>query len=156
MPHKVNPIDFENAEANLGISTALLEHLSTKLPVSRLQRDLSDSSASRNIGPAIGHACLALKSILNGLGKVAIDKQAIASDLENAWEILGEAVQTVMRKAGYENAYEHMKDLTRGHRDYKERSRQLSQRPRSPPRRPQKPEKPNAPILHRACPATCG
>ena len=114
MPHKVNPIDFENAEANLGISTALLEHLSTKLPVSRLQRDLSDSSASRNIGPAIGHACLALKSILNGLGKVAVDKQAIASDLENAWEILGEALQTVMRKAGYENAYELMKDLTRG------------------------------------------
>ena len=114
MPHKVNPIDFENAEANLGISTALLEHLSTKLPVSRLQRDLSDSSASRNIGPAIGHACLALKSILNGMGKVAIDKQAIASDLENAWEILGEAVQTVMRKNGYENAYELMKDLTRG------------------------------------------
>ena len=114
MPHKVNPIDFENAEANLGISTALLEHLSTKLPVSRLQRDLSDSSAIRNIGPAIGHAYLALKSLLNGMSKVAIDKQAIASDLENAWEILGEAVQTVMRKAGYENAYELMKNLTRG------------------------------------------
>ena len=79
MPHKVNPIDFENAEANLGVSTALLEHLATKLPVSRLQRDLSDSSASRNIGPAIGHACLALKSLASGMGKVAIDKRAIAA-----------------------------------------------------------------------------
>ncbi len=114
MPHKVNPIDFENAEANLGVSTALLEHLATKLPVSRLQRDLSDSSASRNIGPAIGHACLALKSLLKGMGKIAIDKRAIARDLETKWEVLGEAIQTVMRKAGYENPYEQMKALTRG------------------------------------------
>ena len=114
MPHKVNPIDFENAEANLGVSTALLEHLATKLPVSRLQRDLSDSSASRNIGPAIGHACLALKSLASGMGKVAIDKRAIARALNAEWAVLGEAIQTVMRKAGYEDPYERMKALSRG------------------------------------------
>ncbi len=114
MPHKVNPIDFENAEANLGVSTALLEHLAIKLPVSRLQRDLSDSSATRNIGPAIGHACLALKSLARGMGKVAIDKRAIARALNAEWPVLGEAVQTVMRKAGYEDPYERMKALSRG------------------------------------------
>lgn len=114
MPHKVNPIDFENAEANLGVSTALLEHLAIKLPVSRLQRDLSDSSATRNIGPAIGHACLALTSLAKGMGKVAIDKRAISRALNAEWPVLGEAVQTVMRKAGYEDPYERMKALSRG------------------------------------------
>ena len=114
MPHKVNPIDFENAEANLGMSTALFEHLATKLPVSRLQRDLSDSSALRNIGPAIGHTCVALQSLLKGLNKTAIDKNVMHRNFENEWEVLGEAVQTVMRKEGYENPYEQMKTLTRG------------------------------------------
>jgi len=114
MPHKVNPIDFENAEANLGVSTSIFEHLATKLPVSRLQRDLSDSSTLRNIGPAIGHSCVALQSLLKGLNKTAVDNNAIKRDFENEWEVLGEAVQTVMRKTGYENPYEQMKALTRG------------------------------------------
>lgn len=114
MPHKVNPIDFENAEANLGVGTSLFEHLATKLPVSRPQRDLSDSSALRNIGPAIGHTCVALQSLLKGLNKTTIDKNAIDRDFENKWDVLGEAVQTVMRKTGYENPYEQMKALTRG------------------------------------------
>jgi adenylosuccinate lyase len=114
MPHKVNPIDFENSEANLGISTALFEHLATKLPVSRLQRDLSDSSALRNVGPAFGHAVVALRSALRGLSRVAVDHEALARDLDGSWEVLAEAVQTVLRRLGHPGAYELMKELTRG------------------------------------------
>lgn len=114
MPHKINPIDFENSEANLGISTALLEHLATKLPVSRLQRDLSDSSALRNAGVAIGHSLVAIKSALRGLGKLEVGSEAVDDDLRDAWEVLAEAVQTVMRKANYPNAYDLLKTLTRG------------------------------------------
>jgi adenylosuccinate lyase len=114
MPHKVNPINFENSEGNLGISNALLGHLAAKLTISRLQRDLSDSSALRNIGTAIGHACIALRSALKGLDRVEVDEKILQEDLDNAWEVLAEAVQTIMRKAGYDNPYEQMKGLTRG------------------------------------------
>ena len=116
MPHKVNPINFENSEANVGISSALLEHLSTKLPVSRLQRDLTDSSALRNLGPAIGHSLVGLKSAMRGLRQVAVDESLLAAELDGAWEVLAEAVQTVMRKQGGEDAYELLKDFTRGQR----------------------------------------
>jgi adenylosuccinate lyase len=114
MPHKVNPIDFENAEANLGVSSALLDHLATQLPVSRLQRDLTDSSALRNVGVAIGHGSLALQSAVQGLGKLEVDTETLQNDLDNTWEVLAEAVQTVMRKVGYPGAYERLKELTRG------------------------------------------
>ena len=114
MPHKVNPIDFENSEANLGISNALLDHLASKLPVSRLQRDLTDSSAIRNAGNAVGHSYIAIKSAIRGIDRVSIDGAAIKKDLEDAWEVLAEPVQTVMRKAGIENPYEKMKELSRG------------------------------------------
>jgi adenylosuccinate lyase len=114
MPHKVNPIDFENSEANLGVSSALFEHLATKLPVSRLQRDLSDSSALRNVGPGFGHAVVALRSALRGVSRVAVDHEALERDLDEEWEVLGEAIQTVMRRLGHPGAYERMKELTRG------------------------------------------
>ena len=114
MPHKVNPIDFENAEANLGLSTAVFEHLTTKLPVSRLQRDLSDSSALRNLGVALGHSVVALHSARSGFGKVGVNRELIAQDLTDAWEVLAEAIQTVMRNAGYDNPYDRLKQLTRG------------------------------------------
>jgi len=114
MPHKVNPINFETSEANLGVSNALLEHLAVKLPVSRLQRDLSDSSALRNVATAIGHAVVALEYARKGLATVCVDADCLRADLVNAWEILSEAVQTVMRKSGLENPYERMKALTRG------------------------------------------
>ena len=114
MPHKVNPIDFENSEANVGISNALLEHLAGKLQVSRQQRDLSDSSALRNIGVAIGHSLLAIHSAIQGLGRVEVDREAVRDDLDGAWEVLAEAVQMVMRRAGFENPYEQIKALTRG------------------------------------------
>jgi adenylosuccinate lyase len=114
MPHKVNPIDFENAEANAGMSTAVLGHLATKLPVSRLQRDLSDSSALRNVGVGVGHGVLALRAARRGLGRVEADPRAMAADLDQAWEVLSEAVQTVMRRYGYSDPYERLKELTRG------------------------------------------
>ncbi|MCY4070438.1 MAG: adenylosuccinate lyase [Chloroflexi bacterium] len=114
MPHKVNPINFENAEANLGISSATLGHLALKLPVSRLQRDLSDTSALRNFGAAIAHSLLALTSTSQGLSKVEIDRVALQDDLDNAWEVLGEAIQTVLRKHQVAGAYEQLKDMTRG------------------------------------------
>ena len=114
MPHKVNPIDFENAEANLGISSATFAHLAEKLPVSRLQRDLSDSSALRNFGVAIAHSYLALLSAERGLSIVEIDRAALTADLAEAWEVLAEAVQTIMRKHHLPGAYERMKTLTRG------------------------------------------
>ena len=114
MPHKVNPINFENSEANLGVSNALLEHLAAKLPVSRLQRDLSDSSALRNLGPAIGHSLVGLKAALRGLRQVAVDEERLAAELDDAWEVLAEAAQTVMRKQGVGDAYESLKAFTRG------------------------------------------
>lgn len=114
MPHKVNPIDFENAEANLGLSNAILDHLANKLPVSRLQRDLSDSSAQRNIGTGIAHSHLALTYTLKGLKKTVVNKDALAADLNHAWEVLSEAVQTVMRKHGHANSYDKLKAITRG------------------------------------------
>ena len=114
MPHKVNPINFENSEANVGISSALLEHLAAKLPVSRLQRDLTDSSALRNLGPAIGHSLVGLKSAMRGLRQVAVDEDLLAAELDDAWEVLAEAVQTVMRKQGAGDAYEMLKGFTRG------------------------------------------
>ena len=114
MPHKVNPINFENSEANLGVSNALLTHLAAKLPVSRLQRDLTDSSALRNLGTAIAHSYVALQSTLRGLGVLEVNPAAIAHDLDDAWEVLAEPIQTVMRRVGTPNAYERLKELTRG------------------------------------------
>ena len=114
MPHKINPINFENSEANLGLSNALLGHLAAKLPVSRMQRDLTDSSALRGLGPAIAHSTLALRSALRGLERLEISPDALARDLDDAWEVLAEPIQTVMRRVGIPNAYERLKDLTRG------------------------------------------
>lgn len=114
MPHKINPIDFENAEGNLGVSNAILGHLADKLPVSRLQRDLSDSTALRNFGVALAHSYLALLSSRRGLSKLKADEAAMSADLAEAWELLAEAVQTVMRKHGVNDAYEQLKCLTRG------------------------------------------
>ena len=114
MPHKVNPIDFENSEANVGLANAILDHLANKLPVSRLQRDLSDSSAIRSMGTGIAYASIALQSATRGLRKLSVNTQKLASDLDASWEVLGEAVQTVMRKHGLENPYERLKTLTRG------------------------------------------
>ena len=114
MPHKVNPIDFENSEANLGLSNALLDHLANKLPISRLQRDLSDSSAQRNIGSAIAYSQMALVYASKGFGKTVVNNQAIDNHLTGAWEVLSEAVQTVMRKHGHTNPYDKLKEITRG------------------------------------------
>ena len=116
MPHKVNPIDFENSEGNLGIANALLRHLSDKLPVSRWQRDLSDSTVLRNVGVALGHSLLAWESCLKGLGKCEADAARMLEDLEANWEVLGEAVQTLMRRHGLPDPYEQLKGLTRGKR----------------------------------------
>ena len=114
MPHKVNPIDFENAEGNFGLANALLAHLSQKLPVSRWQRDLTDSTVLRNMGVALGHAVLGYDSLQRGLAKLEVDRAAIDADLDNAWEVLAEAVQTVMRRYALPNPYERLKALTRG------------------------------------------
>jgi len=114
MPHKVNPIDFENAEGNLGLANALLAHFADKLPISRLQRDLTDSTVLRNLGVAVGHAALSFQSLQTGLGKVELDAGRLAEDLDRAWEVLGEAVQTVMRAHGMPDAYDRLKGLTRG------------------------------------------
>jgi adenylosuccinate lyase len=114
MPHKVNPIDFENSEGNLGVANALLAHLAEKLPVSRFQRDLSDSTVLRNLGTALGHCLLAYESCLKGLGKLELDEARLTADLEENWEVLAEAIQTVMRRYGLANPYERLKDLTRG------------------------------------------
>ena len=113
MPHKVNPIDFENAEGNLGIANAILEHLSAKLPISRLQRDLTDSTVLRNIGVPMSHGFIALKSTTKGLGKLLINREAIECDLENNWAVVAEGIQTVLRREGYPKPYEALKDLTR-------------------------------------------
>jgi adenylosuccinate lyase len=114
MPHKVNPIDFENAEGNLGLANALLGHFADKLPVSRLQRDLTDSTVLRNLGVAIGHSVLSYRSLELGLGKIELDPARVAEDLDRAWEVLGEAVQTVMRAHGIPDAYDRLKSFTRG------------------------------------------
>ncbi len=114
MPHKVNPIDFENAEGNYGLANALLAHLSQKLPVSRFQRDLTDSTVLRNMGVALGYALLGHDSLLRGLDKLEIDEAALAADLDAAWEVLAEPIQTVMRRYGLPNPYERLKELTRG------------------------------------------
>ncbi|HBS51407.1 MAG TPA: adenylosuccinate lyase, partial [Coxiellaceae bacterium] len=114
MPHKINPIDFENAEGNLGIANALLNHFSAKLPISRWQRDLTDSTVMRNLGVAIGHSMLAYKSLDKGLSKLEIDQVAFKKDLNNHWEVLAEAIQTVMRRYNIDAPYEKMKALTRG------------------------------------------
>lgn len=114
MPHKVNPIDFENSEANLGLSNAIFDHLANKLPISRLQRDLSDSSAQRNIGTGIAHSFIAITYTLKGLRKTIVNKEALAAHLDHAWEVLAEAVQTVMRKHGHANSYDKLKAITRG------------------------------------------
>ena len=113
MPHKVNPIDFENGEGNLGYANAIFEHLSMKLPISRLQRDLSDSTVSRNIGVPIGHSIIAINSIMKGLNKLIVNTEKIKSDLENNWAVVAEAIQTVLRREGYPNPYETLLDLTR-------------------------------------------
>lgn len=113
MPHKVNPIDFENAEGNLGIANALFEHLSSKLPISRLQRDLTDSTVCRNIGVPLAHSLIAYKSMIKGLNKLLVNGDAIIRDLEDNWSIVAEAIQTVLRREGYENPYETLKSLTR-------------------------------------------
>jgi adenylosuccinate lyase len=114
MPHKINPIDFENAEGNLGVANALLRHFSDKLPVSRWQRDLTDSTVLRNVGVALGHTLVAWRSALRGLAKIDVDPARIASDLNGAWEVLGEAVQTVLRAQGVADGYELLKEFTRG------------------------------------------
>lgn len=113
MPHKVNPIDFENAEGNLGMADAIFTHLSMKLPVSRLQRDLTDSTVLRNIGVPFGHSLIAFKSILKGFGKLLLNKEAIDRDLENNWAVVAEAIQTILRREAYPNPYEALKALTR-------------------------------------------
>jgi adenylosuccinate lyase len=114
MPHKVNPIDFENAEGNLGLANAVLRHLSEKLPISRWQRDLTDSTVLRNIGVAFGYATLAYASLATGLGKLELNDEALAADLDASWEVLAEPIQTVMRRFGVQGAYEQLKEVTRG------------------------------------------
>ncbi len=113
MPHKVNPIDFENSEGNLGIANAIFEHLSSKLPISRLQRDLTDSTVLRNIGVPIGHTLIAMKSTLKGIGKLLLNEEAIKSDLDDNWAVVAEAIQTILRRESYPNPYEALKALTR-------------------------------------------
>jgi adenylosuccinate lyase len=113
MPHKVNPIDFENAEGNIGIANALFEHFSAKLPVSRLQRDLSDSTVLRNIGVPIAHTMIALSSLRKGFAKLELNQAALQRDLSQNWAVVAEAIQTVLRRENYPNPYEALKDLTR-------------------------------------------
>jgi adenylosuccinate lyase len=114
MPHKVNPIDFENAEGNYGLANALLTHLAQKLPISRWQRDLTDSTVLRNMGVALGYALLGHDSLLRGLGKLEVNREALEGDLDSAWEVLAEPIQTVMRRYQLPNPYERLKELTRG------------------------------------------
>ena len=116
MPHKVNPIDFENSEGNLGVANAILEHLAAKLPISRLQRDLTDSTVSRNIGVPIAHTLIALKSLAKGLGKIIINEVQIRDDLKNNWAVVAEGIQTILRREGYPEPFEALKNLTRTHK----------------------------------------
>ena len=113
MPHKVNPIDFENSEGNLGIANAIFEHLAKDLPVSRLQRDLTDSTVSRNIGVPVGHTIIALKSLIKGLNKLVVNTDKINADLEDNWAVVSEAIQTILRRENYPEPFEALKDLTR-------------------------------------------
>jgi len=113
MPHKVNPIDFENSEGNLGIANALFEHLAAKLPISRLQRDLTDSTVLRNIGVPVAHTLIAIKSTIKGLGKLLLNENALNAHLEANWAVVAEAIQTILRREGYPNPYEALKELTR-------------------------------------------
>jgi adenylosuccinate lyase len=115
MPHKVNPIDFENAEGNFGIANALFEHFAAKLPISRWQRDLTDSTVLRALGTAFGHTLIGYDALLRGLDKLTVNPERLAADLDASWEVLAEAVQTVMRRHGLPNPYEQLKALTRGH-----------------------------------------
>ena len=115
MPHKVNPIDFENAEGNLGLANAIYEHLSAKLPVSRLQRDLTDSTVLRNVGVPIGHSILAIQSLLKGFGKLLVNKEKVVNELSDNWAVVAEAIQTILRREQYPNPYESLKALTRTH-----------------------------------------
>jgi len=114
MPHKVNPIDFENSEGNLGLANAMLGHLSEKLPISRFQRDLTDSTVLRNLGVGLGYCMIAYDACLRGLGKLELNSNAIDADIDNCWEVLAEPVQTVMRRYGLPQPYEQLKALTRG------------------------------------------
>ncbi|MGB2256351.1 MAG: lyase family protein, partial [Spongiibacter marinus] len=116
MPHKVNPIDFENSEGNLGIANAVLQHLAAKLPISRWQRDLTDSTVLRNMGVGMAYSMIAYQATLKGLGKLQINPERLAADLDDAWEVLAEPIQTVMRRYGVEEPYEKLKALTRGQR----------------------------------------
>jgi adenylosuccinate lyase len=125
MPHKVNPIDFENAEGNLGMANALAHHFAEKLPISRLQRDLSDSTVQRSLGVMLGYSLLAYDSLNKGLGKIIADQSAMETDLDSSWELLGEAVQTVMRRYGVTDAYERLKEATRGQKMGREQMSQL-------------------------------
>ncbi len=120
MPHKVNPIDFENSEGNLGIANAIFDHLGQKLPISRWQRDLTDSTVLRNLGVGVAHTMISIQATMKGLGKLEVNAQAMADDLDSNWEVLAEAIQTVMRRHGFEKPYEKLKDLTRGQRVNKE------------------------------------
>jgi adenylosuccinate lyase len=116
MPHKVNPIDFENSEGNLGLANALMQHLAEKLPISRWQRDLTDSTVLRNIGVGFAHSVIAYEATLKGLGKLLIDRERLLADLDASWEVLAEAIQTVMRRYAVPEPYEKLKALTRGQR----------------------------------------
>ena len=122
MPHKVNPIDFENAEGNLGVANAILEHLSSKLPVSRLQRDLTDSTVLRNVGVPFGHILIALQSSLKGIGKLLLNEKALYADLDKCWAVVAEGIQTILRREGYPNPYEALKALTRTNSEITESS----------------------------------
>lgn len=113
MPHKVNPIDFENSEGNIGMANALFAHLAQKLPVSRMQRDLTDSTVLRNVGVPLAHTLIAFSSTAKGLDKLIVNRTAIAADLENHWAVVAEAIQTILRREGYPNPYETLKQLTR-------------------------------------------
>ncbi len=117
MPHKVNPIDFENAEGNLGLANAILDHMATKLPISRLQRDLSDSTVLRNVGVPFAHIQIAIQSIVKGLNKLIINNEVIKNDLETNWMVVAEAIQTILRREGYPNPYEALKKLTRNNKN---------------------------------------
>ncbi len=113
MPHKVNPIDFENAEGNFGMANAILEHLSGKLPISRLQRDLTDSTVLRNVGVPLGHMVIALNSLVKGINKLELNQAAINADLEDNWAVVAEGIQNILRREGFPEPYEALKDLTR-------------------------------------------
>jgi adenylosuccinate lyase len=122
MPHKVNPIDFENAEGNLGMANAILEHLSAKLPISRLQRDLTDSTVLRNVGVPFAHIEIAVQSSLKGIGKLLLNEKALFDDLDNCWAVVAEGIQTILRREGYPNPYETLKALTRTNEGITEKS----------------------------------